>query len=48
MLKRFLYEESGGASIEVAIITVTLVAVAIVFKRQIMDMVQAIAKKLLG
>ena len=47
-MKKFLYDESGSASIEVAIITVALVALALVFKKQLMSLAKKVAEKILG
>lgn len=48
MIKKFLYDETGAEALEVGIITVILIAVALVFKSQLMEMATAIAEKLLG
>lgn len=42
MIKRFLYDESGMGVVEVILIIVTLVAIAAIFKDQIMSLVQNI------
>lgn len=44
----FLKDESGAASIEIAIITMALVALALVFKKQLISLCKAIAEKILG
>lgn len=43
----FLKNEDGAQSIEIAIITVTLVALALVFKKQLLSLAKAIAEKIL-
>jgi Flp pilus assembly pilin Flp len=45
---RFLQEEDGAATLEIAIITMALVAVALLFKEQIIEMCKAVADKILG
>lgn len=47
-MREFMFDERGAASIEVAIITVALVACALVFKKQLLSLAQAVAEKILG
>lgn len=44
----FFKDETGAASIEIGIITVVLVAVALLFKESILDLCKAIAERILG
>lgn len=48
MLNEFLYDENGAVSLELAIITVALVALALIFKKQIISLTKTIADKILG
>lgn len=41
-------DETGAASIEIAIITMALVALALVFKQQLKSLAETIADKILG
>lgn len=43
-LKSFIYEEDGMGTIEIAIIIAALVALAIVFKRQLGELFSNVAK----
>lgn len=45
---KFLYDEDGSMSIEVAIITMVLVALALLFKDSMIEMCKAVAEKILG
>lgn len=44
----FLRDEKGAVSIEIAIITIVLIAVALAFKGQVLSLCKAIADKILG
>ncbi|MBQ7264489.1 MAG: hypothetical protein IJS61_00135 [Firmicutes bacterium] len=44
----FFTNEEGAASIEIAIITVTLVTLAILFRKQLLSLAKAVANKILG
>lgn len=48
MIKKFFREETGSQSLEVAIITITLIALALVFKEQILSLAKTIADKIIG
>ena len=45
MLKMFMREETGAVSIEAAIVTAVFVALAIIFKDQLVEMWAAISGK---
>lgn len=47
-MREFMFDERGAASIEVAIITVALVALALIFKEQLLSLAKAIADKILA
>ena len=47
-MREFIFDERGAASIEVAIVTAVLVAIALLFKEQLLEMAKAIAEKILG
>jgi len=47
-MREFIFDERGAASIEVAIITVALVALALIFKEQLLSLAKAIADKILA
>ncbi len=44
----FVYDEEGASTLEVAIISVTLAAIAILFRKQLLSLAKAIADRLLG
>lgn len=48
MVLAFLQDEKGAVSIELAIICAALVAVALVFKQQLISLTKAIADKIIG
>ena len=47
-MSEFLKNEEGSSAIEASIIALALVALALLFKDQIMEMCSAIADKILG
>lgn len=47
-MRNFLYDEQGSVSLELSIVTVALVALALVFKQQLISLTKAIANKILG
>lgn len=44
----FFKNEEGASTLEISIISVALIAVALLFKKQILEMCSAIADKILG
>lgn len=48
IIHKFVYDEDGASTIEIAIITMALIALALVFKKQALSLAETIAKKILG
>ncbi|MFA6308961.1 MAG: Flp1 family type IVb pilin [Clostridia bacterium] len=46
ILKSFIEEEDGMSTVEVVIIIAVLVGVALIFRKQIFDFIQNVAKKI--
>lgn len=46
-MKKFWIEENGVSTIEIAIITAALLALALVFKNKMLEFCQILAKKVL-
>lgn len=47
-MRDFFKDETGASSIEIGIITITLVALALVFKEKIISLTTTISDKILG